>query len=128
MVAHKRAYEVTLAPVNEGRISQQWVQRYGRLALAVAALAVAGVLLVRYRSHQASARDLQGWEAVMAQTDLAALRSGEGSSALGEVAEEVRGTRAEAWARAIEVMALARQGDLGAWGCGGRVGAASRLG
>jgi cyclophilin family peptidyl-prolyl cis-trans isomerase len=78
------------------------------LALAV----VLVVILVRYQGHRTRTKEEGAWEALMARADQSAWRGGEGALDLAEVAREVAGSPAEAWARALAVSALARKGDL----------------
>jgi cyclophilin family peptidyl-prolyl cis-trans isomerase len=117
MAEHKRATEVTIAPLEERSAFQTFFEKYW-VGMAVVLLAGASVVLaVQYRSISSDRELAASWDELRATLDLGALTgrlTSEHSDQAASAAEDLVGTPAGPWARAIEVGALIRKGDYDA--------------
>ena len=111
---HKAATEVTIATTEESPL-QEFVRRYWKLG-AVAAVAITGVVLgSQYVKQKAARGRAQSWEVFGQSVDFGsgpfAMIQTPSAGVLESLAQEINGTPAGPWARALQAQALIDEGD-----------------
>jgi len=113
MAQHKAPTAVTIAPVREKAGLAELVDRYWKIAAAVA-LAFTAVLLYRvYSKSQDHMADSQSWERLGAATKQSGLGDLTGDpEQLAQLAAEVKGRQASPWALYLAATSAAKDGKF----------------
>lgn len=112
MKQHKRAVEVSVAPLAERSEFQETVHRWWKPAAGIIAVAVI-VIVARQWLHSKHEGALQaGWDTFADRIEGATDDPAELSAALSAAAAELQGTEVGAWAGAAEVVSYAREREF----------------
>ncbi len=109
MAKHKAPTQVTIAPLAEKSGFEEAVSRYWKPAALVFVIAAGAVIFLQVSQKQQQVEGDNSWNDLMSQVDVRGLTIGSELPApedLAPVAQQLEGSIAGPWARAIEVQSL----------------------
>lgn len=112
---HAAPTQVSIAPLKEESALEQFVAQYWKPALAIGICVTAWVLIGQYRSEQAKASEDQSWNTLAGHVEIErVLFSSESNDSppLDQAVDEVNGSVAGPWARAVQVRQKLNIGDV----------------